>query len=249
MDVRSGRFLRRAAGLGVALLVGYLAVSWIRNELGSTISYEGYDGPVLISRDGRTVTGAYREPCFGTQSVVTDETPRQVALSLRVTIPHLHGTCTSAVGIDLALSVRLTAPVGSRALVDPDNGRSLRWFDGRRTLQPTRLPAGYALEMTSPVTPHIPFSQPTDMTGCTQYFHNAQTGGRFTITQETDTAQPPSVPANTSTPILVRGRQGLATESSVTWSENSQTITASVAPTGTRMLTVPDLVAIVDSAP
>lgn len=249
MGVRGGRCLRWVAGLGVALLIGYLAVGWIRKELGSTISYEGYDGPVLVSRDGRTVTGADLARCFGTQSLVADETPDRVALRLRVAIPHLHGICTSAVGIDPTLNVRLSAPLGSRPLVDPDNGRTLPWFDGRKTLPPIKLPAGYALEMTLPVTPRMPFARPTGLTGCTQEFHNAQTGGRFSITQDTGTAQPPSVPASTSAPVLVRGRRGLADQSSVTWSEDGQTITASVAITGTRMLTVPDLVAIVDSAP
>jgi hypothetical protein len=143
-----------------AVVVGYPVVMWIRYETGSTISYSGYDGPVMVSSDGRTVTvGGFPTMCGGgSYSLVADETSARVELRFRFVIPNRRETCTANAGFVWALSIRLNAPLGSRVLTNPDTGQALAWFDENKTLQPTKLPAGYTLSIVSPALPPSPIT-------------------------------------------------------------------------------------------
>jgi hypothetical protein len=78
-------------------------------------------------------------------------------------------------------------------------------------------------------------------------FVNAETGDEIIIIQQMGVVQPlPVAASGTSTAILVRGRQGVADQTSITWYEDGQTITVR---TPDPMVTTQDLVAMVDSAP
>jgi hypothetical protein len=151
------------------------------------------------------------------------------------------------VGIVWALSTRLNAPLGSRVLMNPDTSQALAWFDESRTLQPTKLPAGYTLAIVSPA-----LSVGSHLTGCMRVFDDPETADEITITQQMGVVQPPSVPAGaTSTAILVRGQEAVVDQTSdeirISWYEDGQTMTVSAGPAG--MFMTEDLVAMVESAP
>ncbi len=243
-----------AASAAVMMMLWYWMVQWIVVETGSTVSYGGYSGPVLVSVDGRTVTvGGFAQPCFGSVSLVADETPTQVALRLRTTTPRQHSGCHSAMGMIQALTVQLHAPLGSRVLVEGGTGLSLLWFDGRRTLRPGRLPAGYALKSTSPWVGRGPATGPRFLVGCAQYFRSAQTGGVFEVIQTGGVRNLPQAAHSGATPVWVRGVRGLADDGSVGWTADGQTFTVGVVAAPDEgpgaVLTIDDLIATIDSAP
>jgi hypothetical protein len=127
-------------------------------------------------------------------------------------------------------------------LVNPDTGQALAWFDESKTLHPTKLPAGYTLSIVSPALPPLP----NHLIGCYEEFVNAETGDEIIITQQMGVVQPLPVAAGATTAILVRGRQGVADQTSITGYEDGQTITVR---TADPMVTTQDLVAMVDSVP
>lgn len=230
------------------------AVGVLDCALGSTVSYDGYRGPVLVSADGRTVTvGGFSLPCFGSLALTADETPTQVALRLRTTTPRRHGVCHSAMGMVQALVVHLRVPLGSRALVDGGTGLSLPWFDGRKVLRPATLPAGYRPEVTSAWVTSGRSTGPRFPLGCVQYFRSARTGGVFEIAQTMGIVKNSAVASKGSRTVWVRGVRGLAGDNSVGWVADGQTFTVIIVVAPGEgpgpVLTIDDLIATVDSAP
>lgn len=252
MDVSVRRRLRLVGALAVVALLVYWFLDVTGVLAGSSVIYTGYDGPAMVSADGRTVTvGGFSYPCFGTVSPLAQESARHVRLSLRWTTPNKHGACNKSMALVPAMDVHLSAPLGARTLVNGDNGRALDWFDGRRVLHPSRLPAGYALQYVSPAVRSGLATGPRYQVGCIQDYQSSTTGAVLIITQILGTANTPPDPQDHPTAIRVRGHPGQADAHSITWTEGGQTIRISIYSQGYapgKPLTVTDLLAIAASA-
>lgn len=217
---------------------------------GSTVGYSGYDGPVLLGTDGRTITvGGFNYPCTGTVSPVADESAARVALRLRWTTPNKHGVCNKAMANVLSMDVHLNAPLGRRALVDGVTGRALSWFDMHRVFLPSALPAGYTLRSRTPGVPTGNDRAGSEyLVGCVQEYVSSM--GVLTITQAVGTTNTLLGSQNGPEPIHVRGRPGQAYVDRITWVEGGQVITMESQAYGQgRPLTIGDLIGIADSAP
>lgn len=242
------------AVIGVACLLAYWFVAATELLAGSKVRYSGYDGAVLVSTDGRTLTvGGFGAPCFGSVAAEAQQDARRVAVRLRYTIPSKHGPCAAAMGMVPGIDVHLDAPLGTRALVDAEDGRVLPRFDAGRMLHPRRLPVGYAFD--SVAVPLIQHSAAGEwaQAGCIQ-FYRSRGGGVFFLSQMIGPLAGPAVERGGRTSVQVRGHPGQADADSVTWSEDGQTMRLVIdalaySPSaGERDLTVEDLIALADGA-
>jgi hypothetical protein len=210
---------------------------------GPTISYTGYDGPVLVSADGRTLTVGNKAGvgCGASAALIAEQTATRVALRVKATIdppglfrPDRSGAC--AAPRLTHLDVELNQPLGTRALVDGATGRVLPTFDGRTMLRPRWLPMGYALWYNSP-----DFDDPSGRyafpVACAQWFRS---GANVVLVIYQLIGQ---YPFPGSSPIYVRGHAGQAGSNSITWFESGQTYEIQ------GELPVADLIAVADSAP
>lgn len=252
MDISVRRRLRLAGALASVALPVYWFLDVTGVLAGSSVGYTGYDGPAMVSADGRTVTvGGFGYPCFGTVSPLAQESARQVRLSLRWTTPNKHGVCNKSMALVRAMDVHLSAPLSARTLVNGDNGRALDWFDGRRVLHPSWLPAGCALQYASPAVSSGLATGPRYLAGYVQDYQSSTTGAVLMITQILGTANTPPDPQDHPTAIRVRGHPGRADSHSITWTEDGQTIRLSIYSQGSapgKPVTVTDLLAIAASA-
>ncbi|MDR0342869.1 MAG: hypothetical protein LBI49_07050 [Nocardiopsaceae bacterium] len=214
----------------------------------SSVSYAGYAGPTLLSADQRTVTVAgFTYPCFGTLRPIARETRTRVALWLRYVTPVHHGVCTMDLAMEGPRNIRLSAPLGSRLLVDGATGRSLRWFDVRQMIRPAAIPAGYKLHV---VTPLVTGSQPAPATpGCRQDYQYR--GGTLSIIQSAGSLELPQAGGRAPAASQVRGHPGLASAYAIRWREAGYNVLIEAFPeTGKApVFTTAALIAIADSAP
>jgi hypothetical protein len=245
---------RRLPWLVPIVAAGVLVYSVISIFTAATVVYSGYDLPVLVSADGRTLTlGQWTVPCYGTVDPVAEHDATRVALLLRWTTTEPDAPCPApwAAYPTLTLDVRLDSPLGRRALVDGETGQALPRFDARTILRPRWLPSGYSLYATTPIVPgNVPGNgSGPPPAGCVQYFQSA-TGAMIGFAQVNGPYDfsPPAIQ-----PIEIRGRPGSTdSRSEVTWSENGQTDQVALAPPGgllrEQSLTVADLTAMANSA-
>ncbi len=236
------------AGSLSAGLAGCGAVTRVDGHGGQTVvSYVGYSGPTLLSADQRTVTVAgFTYPCFGTLRPIARETRTRVALWLKYVTPVHHGVCTMDMAMEGPRDIRLSAPLGSRLLTDGATGRSLRWFDVRRMLRPSVIPAGYKLRL---VTPLVTGLLPAPATpACRQDYQSRD--ATLSILQSTGALELPRRGGGAPAAIRVRGYPGLASAYGITWREAGYSVLIEAYPdTGdTPVLTTSSLIAIADSA-
>ena len=214
----------------------------------NSVSYAGYAGPTLLSADQRTVTVAgFSYPCFGTLRPIARETRTRVALWLKYVTPVHHGVCTMDMAMEGPRNIRLSAPLGSRLLVDGATGRSLHWFDVRRMLRPAVIPAGYKLHV---VTPLVTGSLPAPAApGCRQDYQYRS--GTLSIIQSAGRVELPQAGGHAPAAVQVRGHPGAASAYAIMWREAGYSVLIEAYPeTGKApVFTTAALIAIAGSAP
>lgn len=249
----AGWLWRLAAGVTAGLL---LAGCGAGSTGGQAVTTAGYNGPVLVSADGLALTvggGNLFYPCFGTLTPVATQERSVVALWLRYVTPVHHGPCQSSMARYPNTTIRLTAPVGSRELVNGATGHQLPWFSQRQVLRPSAIPAGLRPQA---VTLGISDDQSFPGKVVSGYSQSFQSASYFLdITQSSLQLQLPEagrVPAA----IEVRGRPGMATvgdtlATGIMWPEAGMfiEITAEYRASSGSPLSVQQLIAIADSAP
>jgi hypothetical protein len=178
----------------------------------------------LLTADNRSAL------CSNFADVVVAESPSAVTVMER-TAPYDPAIRCGARSVPDVLTVRLRDPVGRRVLLDGTTGRPLTWFDQRRELRPTYLPAGFSVRL-----PDMPFAVPDVLQGavCMQVFRGF--GGLLTITQLLGTATDSRFKAGSPGTVFrwqarqVRGHRGwLAGDRAgsgdrLTWYEGGQSI-------------------------
>jgi hypothetical protein len=238
-----------ACALSVGLAGCGVATGTASHGGGQTVvSYVGYAGPTLLSADQRTVTVAgFTYPCFGTLQPIARETKTRVALWLKYVTPVHHGVCNMDMAMEGPRNIRLSAPLGSRLLIDGATGRSLHWFDARQMLRPSVIPAGYKLQV---VTPFVTGSLPAPATpGCRQDYQSRH--ATLSIIQSAGTLELPQPGGRAPAAILVRGHPGFASAYAIVWREAGYNVLIEVYPEmgNAPVFTTRTLIAIADSAP
>lgn len=238
------------AGFVSVSLAGCAVVTGVDGHGGgqSVVSYVGYGGPTLLSADQRTVTVAgFANPCFGTLQPIARETKTRVALWLKYVTPVHHGVCTMDMAMSGPLKIRLSAPLGSRLLIDGSTGRALHWFDAWKMLRPSVIPAGYKLQV---VTPFVTGSLPAPATpGCRQDYQSRD--ATFSIIQSAGILGLPQTGGRAPAAIRVRGHLGFASANAITWREAGYNVLIEAYPEmgHAPVFATRALIAIADSAP
>jgi hypothetical protein len=229
---------------------------------GQVVSDAGYQGPVLVNTDRRSLTiggGGLQYPCFGTLAPFATEKSSVVALWLRYMTPAHHGPCSSSMARYPATVIRLSGPLGSREVVDGATGHPLPWLGEWQILHPSAIPAGLRPEGITPGGPIGDGQNGAAPSGCTQSYSSANsasaTAYSLEIIQSSLPFRLPQV-AKVPTPIEVRGVPGTGTAADaeatgIMWREAgmyieilSEYVSSSGSP-----LSVQQLIAIADSAP
>lgn len=150
------KFLVRAqqAGIGPVrrtrwLGAGAVALGLMAAGCGVLGSGSGFPSPprqspvttVLVSADGRVITGVGGMACGHDPRLVARSYPRKVTLIWVNPDTNCNGeTLRSAV-----VRIRLQEPLGNRPLVQASGGSRIPYFDGRDLARLTVLPAGFRL--------------------------------------------------------------------------------------------------------
>jgi hypothetical protein len=215
----------------------------------TVVSYDGYAGPALLSADQRTVTVAgFSYPCFGTMQPIARETSTRVSLWLKYETPAHHGACNSSMAMEGPRNIRLSAPLGGRLLIGGATGQPVHWFDVRRMLRPSVIPAGFKLQE---ITPLLANSLPAPATpGCRQEYL-ARGDATLSIVQSAGSLQLPQTGNRAPGAIRVRGYPGYASADGITWREGGYNILIEDFPGSgsVPVLTTAELITIADSAP
>ncbi|MER5925560.1 hypothetical protein [Streptomyces mirabilis] len=189
---------------------------------------EGLLGEVLVSGDGRTITTLNsRTPCQqDSPELVASESRDSVTLVLKESGVDLRPQCNT---IDEQITTTLQSPLGTRRLVDPDNGWTIAPFDQKRLANPRYLPPGYApttdVQWIDPVqhAQLAPFMWGRNSAPAwTRFYHRAQEKASLSITQ---IAGHLTVSA-AGTPESIHGWAGRLTPDSnntVTWTNGTYT--------------------------
>ena len=208
-----------------AVLIGGASAAWGFSHHGSF--YDVSPGSVLVSADGHVITLAdLSASCLHPAEVVLTESSSAVTIVERTEPDSPPTGCARAFEPD-ALTIRLRDPVGRRVLLDGTTGRPLRWFDQRRELRPTYLPAGF-----SAWPPDMPFAFPyldvPQGAFCTQMFHGSS--GWLAITQLLGGAHDSRLKAGWPGTVFrwhgvrVRGHRGWLAWDRLTWYEGGQSV-------------------------
>jgi hypothetical protein len=213
----------RLSILAVALLATAIALAYTLGPLHNLKlfpspydpSYTGYDGPVLIGTDDRTLTidGPAQE-CGTSLVAVATESPHSVAIGIKqIPIRPPLPACMASVND----SVQLSHPLGARTLVDRDGGAHLTSFDANRLLHPA-LPAGYHLRDVSPTA-----------SGAYQEWDSTNSA-KLTLLQTdrplTSVLLPRDGHYQSNPPLLVRGHPAtqFTGSNTIAWTENGETM-------------------------
>src|SRR5215471_2114403 len=188
---------------------------------GQIVSYQGYGGSAIVSRDGRTITvGEFGASCPAKVKAVARESATRVAMFLQFSTPRNPPSCpNAAAAIVPAQKVRLRAPLGSRKLVDGRTGRATAWISARLILRPTRLPPGYRLADLIPAV-NLSRAQSPGPAGCTQFYRSPNKASELEIIQTAGTLRRPGLARAGGIPIRVRGHPGHADRNMITWREH-----------------------------
>lgn len=247
----------RPAGIGPGRHVGWLpggALALGLMAAGCAGSGAGFPNPpgltpvtqVLVSADGRVITGRGPVACGHDPQLVARSYPRKVTL----TWVSPDTSCNAEVIRFAAVSVRLPAPLGNRALVQASGGGPVPYFDQRNLARVTVLPAGFRLSSD------LPSASSTESgrwaVGDTRtYTGPAGTGAQLQITQLPATVSTRTTLTSWPWPghARVRGRAaallaqragGLVWSRSITWVDHGYRFVVSVWVTGRRQVPLSD---------
>jgi hypothetical protein len=226
------------------LFIGWAAVQGLasgslglpaRNRPVVMTTPEAITGSVLLVSDGVTIL--YTDPdgmCRDPRLTVT-ESATQVALSLTVSYVRLFDCSYGPPQPSPTTSATLAHPLGTRALVDARTGKAVPYFDQRRELflNSTTLPFMWTQDTNPPYadasTEEPFFGGPGAAVLVETYLGIQRTAAgnilysHIQIVQVTGGGwQPP--PGTVTTPVLVRGRAGLAASGIVVWTESDMTV-------------------------
>lgn len=211
---RIPRWARIGVGCTVAgILIGFGAAHFASS---SVIGHFASPGSILVSADERTLTATASGSCQ-TGSLDVQQSPSTVVVKLHLwpAIMIAPGSCAMEI-----FTARLTAPLGSRQLIDGVTGARLPSFDGRSILRPAFLPPGFAHRYDAAFFGSDTVAGAT--AGCTQVYTQGDSydesiwisqiaGGRWRT--------PAGIHAK---PIVVRGRHGLAIPGEIAWNASGQ---------------------------
>lgn len=236
-----GRGVRRAA-FGAGCVIAGIVIGLTLPR--SVIPAAGQDvspGTILISADQRTLTASQGGSCAnGTLDV--QETPETVVVRVHM-VPEAMGS-PGLCALEI-FSARLSAPLGSRQLVDGITGHRLPSFRGQGILRPSVLPAGFGHRYDAAFLGSDTIDGSS--AGCTQVFTlgdsydeaiwiSQVTGGRWHT--------PDGV---TATAITVRGQPGLAINGEIEWTQDGQLFTVQSMTYAYAILGTGELIAIANS--
>ncbi|MDR2987852.1 MAG: hypothetical protein LBV34_23740 [Nocardiopsaceae bacterium] len=222
---------------------------------GPVISYQGYDGTAIVSRDGRTITVGGFGSCGSVDKAVARESAHKVALFVRTSTPRgIVPLCPNIVAsLITAQQIRLRAPLGSRKLVDGRTARATPRISAELVLRPARLPREYHLAKLIPPKDEV-LAQSADRAEWTQYYLPAHKASWLEIIQTAGKLPRSEMPPGGTHPIRVRGYPGHASRNVITWREDGLTdyiwMFGAQSPQGVQQLvTTHQLNAIAESAP
>ena len=209
---------------------------------------------VLVSADGRVITGRGPVACGHDPRLVARFYPRKVTL----TWVSPDTSCHAEVIRFAAVSVRLPAPLGNRALVQASGGGPVRYFDQRDLARVTVLPAGFRLSSDLPAGSLTEAGRRA--VGDTRtYTGPPGVGARLEITQLpaavskkiTLTSWPWPGHARVhgrAAALLVERSGGLVSSRSITWAGHGYRFVVVVSATGHRQVPLSDaqLIAVAD---
>lgn len=201
---------------------------------------------VLVSANGRVITGRGPVACGHDPQLVARSYLRKVTL----TWVSPDTRCDAEVIRSAAVSVRLPAPLGNRALVQASGGSPVPYFHQRNLARVTVLPSGFRLSSDLPSASLTESGQ--QAVGDTRtYTRPASTGAQLQITQ---------FPAAVSTRVtlsswpwpgharvhgwaaalLVERSGGLVYSLSITWVDHGYRFVVGVSVTGHRQVPLSD---------
>jgi hypothetical protein len=197
------------------MLIGFAGA---RLAASSVIGHYVSPGSILVSADQRTLTASGGSCETGSLDVQESPSTVTVRLHLWPAIMIAPGSCSLEI-----FAARLTAPLGSRQLIDGVTGARLPSFDGRSILRPAFLPAGFAHRYDAAFFGTDTVAGAT--AGCTQVYTQGDSydesiwisqiaGGRWRT--------PAGIHARR---IVVRGRSGLAITGEIAWTGRGQLFT------------------------
>jgi hypothetical protein len=219
------------------IVIGFAVARWTTSSEGQ---YES-PGSILISADERTLTASAGGSCTsGTLDV--RESPGTVVVSVH-TVPAFMigpGSC----GIEI-FSARLSTPLGSRQLIDGVTGARLPSFRGQGILRPAFLPSRFVHRYDAAFLGSDTVAGAS--AGCTQVFTQGDSYDEAIWISQVAGGHWRTPDGITATPIVVRGRHGLAINGEIEWTQDGQlftiqSMTYAYATLGTR-----DLIAIANS--
>ena len=195
-------------------------------------------GQVMISADQRTLVIEATRCGNGTLTVL--ETASTVTVRLHLGPDLELGDCPWQ-----TFTATLTAPIGSRRLVDAVTHAELPSVDGGAILRPTYLPPGFIHGYDAALFPRQTVG-PASARYLQLYAQNRSYEEALWITQYPGGVwQPPD--GVTSTPIVVRGHPGTAVPGEIDWTERGQLFTIRSMTYAYAVLSQQELVAIGDS--
>jgi hypothetical protein len=228
-------------GVGCTLtgsLIGFAGARWASSHaIGRYVS----PGSILVSADQRTLTATAGGRCeTGTLDAQESSSTVVVRLHLWPSIMFAPGAC----GMEI-FSARLHAPLGSRVLVDGVTGATLPSFEGRSILRPGFLPAGFVHRYDAAFIGNDTVAGAK--AGCTQVFTQGASYDESIWISQVVGARWRTPAGVTPTPILVRGRPGLALPGEIEWTQHGQLLTIQSVTYAYATLPTPVLVAIANS--
>jgi hypothetical protein len=229
---------------GVATTVGL----WTSvNE--TVTSAETIDGGALVSSGGQTVSVTGISACDWTGvRLAAAEQPDRVVLTLQYTRPTVD-TC-SGMPDTAVYSARLQAPLGHRTLVDGATGKPVSFFDSRRILRPSYLPAAYTFRYDAPdasgLLGYEYLAAPRGATAsCTQlYSADGDEYDRLLVVIQAYGGELEWPPRTKPRPVTVHGRRALGIPGRISWTQDGQTIIVAANDPG---LPAPELLRVADS--
>jgi hypothetical protein len=234
---RATRWVAFCAGCVIAgIVIGFVAARWTTSSEGQYTS----PGAILISADERTLTASAGSCLSGTLDL--QESPDAVVVRLH-TVPAVMmapGSCAIEI-----FSARLSAPLGSRQLIDGVTGARLSSFRGQGILRPAFLPTGFEHRYDAAFLGSETVAGAS--AGCTQVFTQGDSYDEAIWITQVVGGRWRTPDGITATPIVVRGQQGLAVNGEIEWTQDGQlftiqSMTYAYATLGTR-----DLIAIANS--
>lgn len=215
---RTAGRIPRWATIGVGCTVAGILIGFVAARLASSsvIGHYVSPGSILVSANQRTLTATAAGSCQ-TGSLDVQQSPSTVVVKLHLwpAILIAPGSCAMEI-----FRARLTAPLGSRQLIDGVTGARLPSFDGRSILRPAFLPRGFIHRYDAAFFGSDTVAGAT--AGCTQVYTQGDSydesvwisqiaGGRWRT--------PAGIHAR---PIVVRGRPGLAIPGEIAWTASGQ---------------------------